>query len=343
MSNFLTNNIKKLRESAGHTQEYLADMLGVSRATFSKIELGTKEAGINTIMKLSEVYKVTTDQLLGNDIKFLTPNNIPTEFRDYLYINQDKLKSYLGSLGHSDIGKILHTVSHKHDLKSSSKVGLEVLGNGVGVNGDINREKNKKESWEESKQVENFANTLMTEFEKQGFVDIKDSKDISSSGKFIKIKTDISFVGTAKFMNNLFTLIETMKTYGVEIPNLDNKMKPFLDLIAKDIGQEVRNKKISFSDHDFHFYGDLKNLKDEFEESIEGSVCTVIAKIVKVVNKPNLSILELKSLNILPPQSKFGVLEALGNIPSQMNHEADKILMFYPEDSIIVEPIFIYQ
>jgi len=342
MSNIFQNNLKKLRELNNWTQEQLADMLGIARATYSKIELGTKEAGINTLTKLADIFKVTTDQLLGNDIKFLTPNTKPTEFRDYLYINQDKLKSYLGSLGYSDIGKILHIVSTKHELNGGGEGSLNVLGNSAKINGDFNREKNKEESWEENKKIENFANILMEELDKQGFIESQNAGNIDSSGKFIKIKTNISFVRTPVFMKNLFDLMNQMRQYGVTI-DIPQNAQPFLDMVAKDLELEIKNKKVSFLESEINFYGELKDLDDEQEEKIEGALCTIVAKIVKKVTKPKQTVLELKSLNILPTEAKIKMMEEFAKIPTQMNQDINQVLMFYPEGSVMIEPIFIYQ
>ncbi|EDN8735510.1 TPA: helix-turn-helix domain-containing protein [Listeria monocytogenes] len=61
------NNLKKLRNKAGKTQEDIAKILGISRGAYSHIENGRNEPDIETIVKLAEIFEVSTDYLLGRD------------------------------------------------------------------------------------------------------------------------------------------------------------------------------------------------------------------------------------------------------------------------------------
>jgi transcriptional regulator with XRE-family HTH domain len=59
--------IRKQRELLGYTREKLAERLDVSPKFCSDIELGVKGMSIGTLVKLSQVLKLTTDYiLLGN-------------------------------------------------------------------------------------------------------------------------------------------------------------------------------------------------------------------------------------------------------------------------------------
>lgn len=58
-------NLKRARETAGYTQQYVADVLNTSRSNITKYENGTLEPNIETIGMLAELYKVTTDWLFG--------------------------------------------------------------------------------------------------------------------------------------------------------------------------------------------------------------------------------------------------------------------------------------
>lgn len=58
-------NLKRARESAGYTQQYVADYLSTSRSNITKYESGTLEPSIETIGQLAELYNVTTDWLFG--------------------------------------------------------------------------------------------------------------------------------------------------------------------------------------------------------------------------------------------------------------------------------------
>ena len=56
--------IKAARESAGLTQEQLAESIGVSTIHISTIERGAKPPKLETFIKIANVLKVSSDQLL---------------------------------------------------------------------------------------------------------------------------------------------------------------------------------------------------------------------------------------------------------------------------------------
>ena len=56
--------LRELRENDGLRQYELSEILGVSRATISRFEHGTCIPGRKQLLKLSELYSVTTDYLL---------------------------------------------------------------------------------------------------------------------------------------------------------------------------------------------------------------------------------------------------------------------------------------
>ena len=65
----LSEQIRRLRKEKGLSQEQLAMQLGVSRQTVSKWELGDAVPDTVHIVLLSQIFGVTTDQLLHNEIK----------------------------------------------------------------------------------------------------------------------------------------------------------------------------------------------------------------------------------------------------------------------------------
>ncbi|MUV06847.1 helix-turn-helix domain-containing protein [Planococcaceae bacterium Storch 2/2-2] len=58
--------LKKLRESRGYMQKYVADKIGVKSNTLSGYENGTRSPDPDIIIALADFYDVTTDYLLGN-------------------------------------------------------------------------------------------------------------------------------------------------------------------------------------------------------------------------------------------------------------------------------------
>lgn len=63
----ISYNIKFLREQLSWTQQTLADQLMVSRSTVTKWENNQLIPDIQSLIKLSDVFQVTLDNLVGND------------------------------------------------------------------------------------------------------------------------------------------------------------------------------------------------------------------------------------------------------------------------------------
>ena len=59
--------IKELRKKNGWTQEYLGDLVDVQKATISKYEKGIVEPSTEVLKKMSVLFNVSTDYLLGRD------------------------------------------------------------------------------------------------------------------------------------------------------------------------------------------------------------------------------------------------------------------------------------
>jgi transcriptional regulator with XRE-family HTH domain len=68
-----------LRKEAGLTQKELADKLGVSRGTIGMYEIGQRDPDTETLQKLSDIFGVSVDYLLGKtDIR--NPSDEITSF-----------------------------------------------------------------------------------------------------------------------------------------------------------------------------------------------------------------------------------------------------------------------
>ncbi len=81
----LSKRIYELRLSFGWTQVQLAQKLGVTKQTVSNWENDNIQPSIDMLIKLSKIFNVSTDYLLG-----LTPTNsinvdeLPTEFVSHI-------------------------------------------------------------------------------------------------------------------------------------------------------------------------------------------------------------------------------------------------------------------
>lgn len=70
-----TTTLRILRESKGYSQEYVGSFLGIEQNTYSKLETGQTRLTLNRINKLAELYNVTTDLLLSNELPIVNYNN----------------------------------------------------------------------------------------------------------------------------------------------------------------------------------------------------------------------------------------------------------------------------
>jgi transcriptional regulator with XRE-family HTH domain len=71
-------NIKYYRELRGWTQEDLARLAGIVRATLGKYETGPNKPDYNTLKKLANLLGVTIDTLLDNSLPI--PDDAKAEF-----------------------------------------------------------------------------------------------------------------------------------------------------------------------------------------------------------------------------------------------------------------------
>lgn len=61
----LNDKIKQLRVQASLSQVQLAERLGISKSAVNAWEMGTNSPSLNYVIKLSQIFKVSTDYLLG--------------------------------------------------------------------------------------------------------------------------------------------------------------------------------------------------------------------------------------------------------------------------------------
>lgn len=61
----LGKRLKELREERKYLQIDIANMLGVSRSTYTQYETGKSEPDFSTVSKLTEIFNVSMDYLFG--------------------------------------------------------------------------------------------------------------------------------------------------------------------------------------------------------------------------------------------------------------------------------------
>ncbi len=70
----MVKNLRLLREESGLSQQRLAEMLSISQQAIFKYEKTSNEPDISTLIKLSEIFNVSVDFLIGNtDIREQNP------------------------------------------------------------------------------------------------------------------------------------------------------------------------------------------------------------------------------------------------------------------------------
>ncbi len=60
-------NLKKARENAHYTQPQVAEKLGITTVAYQNYEYGKREPSNELLCKISDLFGVTTDYLLGRD------------------------------------------------------------------------------------------------------------------------------------------------------------------------------------------------------------------------------------------------------------------------------------
>ena len=58
-------NIRNLRIDRGLTQKQIGEYLGISQNTYSQYEVGVLKYPVDVVIKLADLYDVSTDYLLG--------------------------------------------------------------------------------------------------------------------------------------------------------------------------------------------------------------------------------------------------------------------------------------
>lgn len=61
----LAKRLKELRKENNYSQKEIADMIGIAQVTYSHYELGRRSVSIQNLVKIAQIYNVSTDYLLG--------------------------------------------------------------------------------------------------------------------------------------------------------------------------------------------------------------------------------------------------------------------------------------
>lgn len=91
----LSEKIIKLRKGHGWSQDDLAEQMDVSRQSVSKWENGESQPDINKILRLSEIFSVSTDYLLKNDDENVAAEKIQDDISSLKKVTKNEAEDFL--------------------------------------------------------------------------------------------------------------------------------------------------------------------------------------------------------------------------------------------------------
>lgn len=66
----LSKRLRELRQENNYTQNEIAELLSCTQVTYSHYEIGKRCISVQNLVKLAQIYNVSTDYLLGiSDVK----------------------------------------------------------------------------------------------------------------------------------------------------------------------------------------------------------------------------------------------------------------------------------
>lgn len=65
----ISETLRLLRTINGYTQQDIADKLNVDRSTYSYYELGKIKPGVEALLKISDIYGMSVDEILNFDVE----------------------------------------------------------------------------------------------------------------------------------------------------------------------------------------------------------------------------------------------------------------------------------
>lgn len=61
----LSKRLKELRQENNYSQKEIAELMGIAQVTYSHYELCRRSVSIQNLVKIAQIYNVSTDYLLG--------------------------------------------------------------------------------------------------------------------------------------------------------------------------------------------------------------------------------------------------------------------------------------
>ena len=112
------DKLLELRKSHHLSQQQLADQLNVSRQSISKWELGESQPDLHNLVRLSEIFQISTDYLLKDEF-----NNSENEKKSSIFLVIGSLVILMGAL----VGYMLHKY-YGNSLAYMVGIVIQILG-----------------------------------------------------------------------------------------------------------------------------------------------------------------------------------------------------------------------
>ncbi len=114
VNTLLPQRIKELRKAYNYTQDYVAEVLGTTRQTYSHYETGRRKPSTDTLYKLASMYKISLDDLLQLSVEL--DKNIFYEAQGPSQSSED-LSSYLEFFNNpKNKKKFQYNTNHEKEL-----------------------------------------------------------------------------------------------------------------------------------------------------------------------------------------------------------------------------------
>lgn len=116
-------NIKKIREEKGMTQQQIAELIHMHRSNYSKIESGQREISVDALNKIAKYFGMTIDQIVNFD--GAVPQEITVE--DKTLMEQVKMIQELEPEEKSMVFKMVDTFLTKKKFKDFFQKNAAIL------------------------------------------------------------------------------------------------------------------------------------------------------------------------------------------------------------------------
>jgi transcriptional regulator with XRE-family HTH domain len=106
-------NIKRLREEKGLTQQQVAELVNMHRSNYSKVESGQRELSVKALSKIANYFGISLDELVNGE------GGLPEEvsIKDTNTLEQVKLIQELNEEDRSMVFKMIETFLTKKKFK----------------------------------------------------------------------------------------------------------------------------------------------------------------------------------------------------------------------------------